>query len=90
MRPPWTEMDEDRIDLILTGIPKGSGSERVQEGGCENNTRKIRKTSKKIYRWIQEGRKSGIRGDHTEPHLQKESTPTKHRLQHRTRGIWHH
>jgi hypothetical protein len=28
MRPPWKEMDEDRIDLILTGIPKGSGSER--------------------------------------------------------------
>jgi hypothetical protein len=49
-------------------------------------TREIRKTRKNIYRWIQEGRKSGIRGDHTEPYLQKESTPTKHRLQHRTRG----
>jgi hypothetical protein len=25
MRPPWKEMDDDRIDLILTGIPKRSG-----------------------------------------------------------------
>jgi hypothetical protein len=31
MRPPWNEMDEDRIDLILTGIPKGSGSERFRK-----------------------------------------------------------
>jgi hypothetical protein len=30
MRPPWKEMDEDRIGLILTGIPKGSGSERFR------------------------------------------------------------
>jgi hypothetical protein len=30
MRPPWKEMDEDRIDLILTRIPKGSGSERFR------------------------------------------------------------
>jgi hypothetical protein len=30
MRPPWKEMDEDRIDLILTGILKGSGSERFR------------------------------------------------------------
>jgi hypothetical protein len=28
MRPPWKEMDEDRIVLKRTGIPKGSGSER--------------------------------------------------------------
>jgi tRNA uridine 5-carbamoylmethylation protein Kti12 len=27
---PWKEMYEDRIDLILTGIPKGSGSERFR------------------------------------------------------------
>jgi hypothetical protein len=56
---PWKEMDEDRIDLILTGIPKGSGIERF---------RKIRKTSKNIY---QEGRKSGIRGFHTEPNYRR-------------------
>jgi hypothetical protein len=30
MRPPWKEMDEDRSDLILTGIPKGSGSGRFR------------------------------------------------------------
>jgi hypothetical protein len=30
MRPPWKEMDDDRIDPILTGIPKGSGSERFR------------------------------------------------------------
>jgi hypothetical protein len=30
MRPPWKEMDEYLIDLILTGILKGSGSERYQ------------------------------------------------------------
>jgi hypothetical protein len=30
MRPPWKEMDEDRIDLILTGITKRSGSERFR------------------------------------------------------------
>jgi hypothetical protein len=30
MRPPWKEMDEDRIDLILAGIPKGSGSKKFR------------------------------------------------------------
>jgi hypothetical protein len=64
-------MYEDRIDLILTGIPKGSGSERFRR---ENITRKIRNTCKNIYRWIQEGRKSGIRGDHTRGRVQQQST----------------
>jgi hypothetical protein len=68
MRPPWKEMDEDRIDFILTGIPKGSGSERFRREAA-----KI--IQEKIYT-----------DDHTEPYLQKESTPTKHRLQNRTRG----
>jgi hypothetical protein len=31
MRPPWIEIDGDRIDLILTGIPKGSRSERFRK-----------------------------------------------------------
>jgi hypothetical protein len=30
MRPPWKAMDEDRIDLILTGISKRSGSKRFR------------------------------------------------------------
>jgi hypothetical protein len=30
MRPLWKEMDEDSIHLILTGIPKGSESERFR------------------------------------------------------------
>jgi hypothetical protein len=29
-KPPWKEMDENLIDIIHTGIPKGSGSERNQ------------------------------------------------------------
>jgi hypothetical protein len=28
MRPPWKEIDENRIDITLTGIPKEAGSER--------------------------------------------------------------
>jgi uncharacterized protein involved in type VI secretion and phage assembly len=39
---------------------------------------------KDIHRRNQEGQKSGIRGDHTEPYLQKKSTSTKHSLQHKT------
>jgi hypothetical protein len=74
MRPPWKEMDEDRIDLILTGILKGSGSDRFRRETAKIFQKKIRKTCKNIYRWIQEGRKSGISGDHKEPYLQKEST----------------
>jgi hypothetical protein len=35
MRPPWKKMDEDRIDLILTGIHKGSGSERFRRESAE-------------------------------------------------------
>jgi hypothetical protein len=87
MRPPWKEMDEDRIDLILTGIPKGSGSERFRRKAAKIKQKNTKDMKKNIYQWIQEGRKSGSRGDHTEPYLiQKESTQTKHRLQHRTRG----
>jgi hypothetical protein len=86
MKPPWKEMDEDRIDLILTGIPKGSGSERFRREAAKIIQAKYGRHEKKIYRWIQEGRKNGIRGDHTKPYLQKESTPTKHRLQHSARG----
>jgi hypothetical protein len=41
MRSPWKEMDEDCIDLILTGIPKGSGRERFR--------RKAAKTIQKKY-----------------------------------------
>jgi hypothetical protein len=74
MRPPWKEMDEDRIDLILTGISKGSGSER------------FRREAAKIIQEKYERQEKIYTDDHTEPYLQKESTPTKHRLQNRTRG----
>jgi hypothetical protein len=74
VRPPWKEMDEDRIDLILTGIPKGSGSERFRREAAKIIQEKYERHVK-IY--IQEGRNSGIRSDHT---------PTKHRFQYRTRG----
>jgi hypothetical protein len=36
MRPPWKEMDEDRTDLILTGISKGSGSEMFRKEAAKN------------------------------------------------------
>jgi hypothetical protein len=50
MRPLWKEMDEDRIHLILTGIPKGSGSERfrreaakiIQEKGIPMDPRRTK------------------------------------------------
>jgi hypothetical protein len=75
MRPPWKEIDEDRIDFILTGILKGSGSERFRREAAKIIKEKYER-HEKIYTDIY----------HTEPYLQKKSTRTKHRLQHRTRG----
>jgi hypothetical protein len=56
------------------GDPQRGRQRKVQKGGRKNNSGKKRKPRKDIHQRIQEGRKSGIRGDHTEPYLQKKST----------------
>jgi hypothetical protein len=76
-------MDEDRIDLILTGIPKGSGSENYRREAAKIIQEKYER-HEKIYT---DGSKKDERAGYavTKPHLQKESTSTKHRHQHTTR-----
>jgi hypothetical protein len=44
MRPPWIEMDEDRIDLILTGIPKRTERFRREAAKIiQKNTKDMKK-----------------------------------------------
>jgi hypothetical protein len=77
-------MDENCIDLILTGIPKGSGSERFRREAAKIIQEKYERYQKIYTDGSKKDERAGYAG--YEPYLQKESTPTKHRLQHRKRG----
>jgi hypothetical protein len=48
MRPPWKEIDEERMDITLTGIPKGAGSERCRREAAKI-IREKNESHEKIY-----------------------------------------
>jgi hypothetical protein len=85
MRPPWKEMDEVCIDLILTGIPKESGTERFRREAVKIIQEKYERHEKIYTDGSKKDERAGYAGITPNPYLQKESTPTKHHLQHRTR-----
>jgi hypothetical protein len=47
MRPSWKEIDEDRIDLILTGIPKIREAAKILQGKYERHVKIYTNGSKK-------------------------------------------
>jgi hypothetical protein len=76
MRPPWKEMDEDRIDLI--GDPQRREAARIIQEKYERH--------EKIYT---DGSKKDERAGYaviTPNRIYRRRVHQQHRLQHRTRG----